>query len=612
MMTDNFITQVPENEQQKIVVFGIGGCAYKAINYMVKGGLKGPKMVAANTDVVDLNRCLAEVKIQIGPECTKGNGSGADPNVGRQAAEESMSQILPKLEDADLVFVTCGLGGGTGTGGAPAVVQALNKVKQPPLIVSVVVLPFEYERDRVMKAKPALESLLADSHCLIGISNEKLVEHYADLPINQCKDLADSVLFRAVSCISELVENCGEINLDFADIRAALSAKGRAIMGLGEASGENRGVRAVEMAITCPLMENQSIEGAKYLLVNVTADDNIKMREMDEIHRYLTSKASPDVKVYSGLQEDNSLTESGLLKVTVIATGLPYSNDSKPVRRFDEDDEPITLDLETEPQINLISSPQVDARQPSYRLERPELPESPDSLSDRPVQTASWPQQPGVVYVQPVRPEPMPPMTRQEQIRPGQLLQTPPVQSNGFSGQSARGENPPARTAPDQSVEGQRSFQQPGMIQPQAFHNQPWPSNQRQETVGVSARVQPSQVPNEPAGPRQLPSGQPLRQATWNENQDPAAFRPQVQKTPVRQPPAKQSRVLLGASRKLTGIANKYAPNGDGDPKTIDPRNVNPSGPQKAAPSRPVLGSKKGAPDVGSSHLPAYMFDNAN
>jgi cell division protein FtsZ len=328
-------------------------------------------LIAANTDVAHLiNKCIAPNKIQIGVECTEGLGAGGDPDKGRQAAEESMPTLIEILGDSHITFVTAGLGGGTGTGAAPAVVEALTKLKKPPLVVSVVVLPFDHEQDRPEKAKPAMEALLAHSNSLICISNAKLMEIMPDNSCKECWAMADQVLYRAVSCITDLILNPGEIHLDFADIRTALSAKGLAVMGIGEASGEGRGLRAVQMAINSPLMENQSINGAKYLLINIIADDELKIREFKEINEFLVNQAAPNVKVFSGLTYDNDLRESGLLKVTVIATGLdPNAGAKNRPEKLEDDEAPITLEVEAEPHITLSSDP-VQQQQPEVQQPR--------------------------------------------------------------------------------------------------------------------------------------------------------------------------------------------------------------------------------------------------
>ncbi|MDR1050659.1 MAG: hypothetical protein LBP95_06190 [Deltaproteobacteria bacterium] len=352
-MTELYGPEDDGRELHKIRVLGIGGCGNNAINHMVKMGLDGPRMIAANTDICDLDRCLAGTKIQIGVDCTEGFGCGGDPAKGRRSAEENMEDILRALDGANIVFVTAGLGGGTGTGGAPTVIEALSKVKKPPLVVSVVVTPFFFEPNRVRVAQPALEELLRVSNSLITISNGKLSEHFSDFSFKQCREMADDVLYRAVHCITDLIETSGEINLDFADISEALSARGRAIMGVGEASGPDRAAKAVDMAVNCPLMDDQSIKGAKFILVNVTADDDIRYRELEDINSCLVAQASPDVKVFSGLKYDNSLAASGTVKVTVIATGLDYGEQAD----AGLEDEPIPLDLEPEPQIVLAPEP---------------------------------------------------------------------------------------------------------------------------------------------------------------------------------------------------------------------------------------------------------------
>ncbi|MDR2368809.1 MAG: cell division protein FtsZ [Deltaproteobacteria bacterium] len=385
-MADNIKTILdPTKTVCRITVLGLGGCGTNAINHMVREGLKGPTLIAANTDVDHLMKSAAPNKLQIGAELTEGLGAGGHPSVGKGAAEESMADILKEVGDSHMVFVTAGLGGGTGTGAAPVVVEALTKLKKPPLVVSVVVMPFKHESDRPAKAKPAYEALLASSNSLITISNEMLLETWPDHTLKDCKAKADQVLYRAVSCITDLILNPGEIHLDFADIRSALSAKGLAIMGVGEASGQDRGITAAKMAISCPLMDDRSVTGAKYLLINIVASEDIKASEFKAINEYLVSLVGGEVQVLSGVTYDDSLAESGTLKVTVIATGLSPEDPSKvqPVPRLDDDDdEPITLLVEAEPHLDLGPEPQgvVQAQypgQPRYQGQPQPAPQGP-------------------------------------------------------------------------------------------------------------------------------------------------------------------------------------------------------------------------------------------
>jgi cell division protein FtsZ len=347
----------------KIVVLGLGGCGSNSISYMAKQGLKGPTLVAANTDVAHLINIEAPNKLQLGAECTEGLGAGGHPEIGRQAAEESMADIMEFVAGANMVFVAAGLGGGTGTGSAPAVVEALSKLRKPPLVVSVVILPFKHENDRPAKAKPAFEALLASSNSLISISNSKLRETWPKATVLECRKMADHVLYRAVNCITDLILQPGDIRVDFADVRTALSAKGLAIMGVGEATGENRGRRAVEEAIKCPLMENQSIKGAKYLLINIISDEDLTIEELEDINNYLVEQAAPDVKVFSGISQDEELKGSGKIKVTVIATGLqPVVKEESPRLMQVDEEEPITLLVEPEPQVALAVEPVAPAQ----------------------------------------------------------------------------------------------------------------------------------------------------------------------------------------------------------------------------------------------------------
>ncbi|MDR1677216.1 MAG: cell division FtsZ family protein [Deltaproteobacteria bacterium] len=360
-----------------IKVLGIGGAGNNAISHMVEKGMPGVELIAANTDLAHLGTCKAPIKIQLGPECSKGLGAGAIPEKGREACEESLPELIKHVGNANMIFVALGLGGGTGTGGGPFFVEHMAKIKDPPLIVSVCILPFKHERNRFEKSRPALKSLLEHSNSLICISNAKLKESFPNISLKESKAKADDILFGAVSCITEVIYQKGEFTLDFADVKSALSAKGIAIMGIGQASGSNRAKEAIDMAINSPLMHNQFVKGAKFLLINVVADDSINTEEYELINDLLVDQASPDVEVFSGLAYDNSLKESGILKLTVIATGLefqdPLGSPPKPkVEEKAEVEEPIPLEIEPEIQINLASEPLVkDQAQPVAQGEIP-------------------------------------------------------------------------------------------------------------------------------------------------------------------------------------------------------------------------------------------------
>jgi cell division protein FtsZ len=319
----------PVSQEGSIVVFGIGGCGNNALNHMIECGLVGPTYVAANSDLQALNRCLTPHKIQLGAKLTDGLGCGGDPAVGYKAAEESLEEILEMLSRASLVFIAAGLGGGTGSGGAPLVAEALTKIKDKhrPFVVSVVVSPFPHEINRLKIAEKALEEIAQVSNCVIPIRNSKLMQVMPSATVKEARNAADNILVRAVGGIIDLIISPGDFNIDINDIKTVLGFQGQAIMGYGQASGPDRVNQAIKQAISSPLMAEASICGAKAILINVTADSQLLLSEFTSVNEILVkATGAKDVQVFSGMSLDDSLAESGTMKVTVIATGLTLAD----------------------------------------------------------------------------------------------------------------------------------------------------------------------------------------------------------------------------------------------------------------------------------------------
>ncbi len=305
----------------KIRVIGVGGGGGNAINTMVENGLQGVEFIAANTDIQALENSRADIRLQLGPGITKGLGAGADPEIGRAAAKESIEEIKKVLKDSDMVFVTAGLGGGTGTGAAPIVAQASKEVGA--LTVAVVTKPFFFEaRTRMTKAESGWEELRAHVDTIITIPNDRL------LTITQkgakLKDMmkkADDVLLQAVKGITDLINMPGHMNVDFADLRAVMREVGPAIMGCGSGVGENRAKEAAKKAIDNPLLQDVGIEGARGVLVNISAsEESFGMNEFMDASVLIQEKAHPDANIIIGALFDDSLGDE--LRVTVIATGI--------------------------------------------------------------------------------------------------------------------------------------------------------------------------------------------------------------------------------------------------------------------------------------------------
>ncbi|MBX9767978.1 MAG: cell division protein FtsZ, partial [Bdellovibrionales bacterium] len=307
-----------------IRVVGCGGGGCNAVETMISGGLNGVEFIVANTDHQALNASRASSKIQLGNELTKGLGAGANPDIGKRAAIESYNDIVEKLEGADMVFVTAGMGGGTGTGGAPVIAKIAKELGA--LTIGVVTKPFGFEgKKRLRQADLGIQELKENVDTLIVIPNQKLLAISGEkTPLLETFKKADAVLLQAVQGISDLINIRGLINLDFADIRTVMANKGMALMGTGSASGENRAVEAATNAISSPLLENISIEGATGVIINVTGGPDLSLYEVNEASTLITEAAHEDAEIIFGAVIDENMTDQ--VRVTVIATGFGKEN----------------------------------------------------------------------------------------------------------------------------------------------------------------------------------------------------------------------------------------------------------------------------------------------
>ena len=314
-----------------IKVIGVGGGGNNVVNRMVKTGTKGVDFIAVNTDKQALDVSSATVKIQIGEKLTGGQGAGSDPEVGRKSAEESRSAISKALEETDMVFITAGMGGGTGTGAAPIVADIAKEMGI--LTVGVVTKPFNFEgRRRMMQAEKGIEELRTRVDSLVIIPNERLkLATDQKITFANAFEIADDVLRQAVQSISDLIKNTGLINLDFADVTAVMQNAGMAHMGVGRAAGKNRAEEAAKMAISSPLLET-SINGAKGVLVNVTGSTEIGLDEVDVAANMVQEAAHPDALIIFGATFDDTLEDE--VRVTVIATGFEEREDNIPNNLF--------------------------------------------------------------------------------------------------------------------------------------------------------------------------------------------------------------------------------------------------------------------------------------
>ena len=304
----------------RIKVVGVGGGGGNALNTMIHSGLEGVEFIAANTDLQALDANLASTKIQLGPALTKGLGAGANPEVGRKSALEDVQRIGEALEGADMVFITAGMGGGTGTGGAPIISQIARDLGA--LTVGVVTRPFLFEgKRRSRNADHGIEELSESVDTIITIPNQKLLNlDDEDMSLLDAFQRADDVLVQAVRGISDLITHSGMINVDFADVKTIMSSMGRALMGTGYGKGEHRAVEAAQMAINSPLLDEVSVEGATGILLNFTAGPDVRLREINAAASLVQQEAHEDANIIFGLVTDMDMGD--VVKVTVIATGF--------------------------------------------------------------------------------------------------------------------------------------------------------------------------------------------------------------------------------------------------------------------------------------------------
>ena len=304
----------------RIKVVGVGGGGSNAVNRMVAAGLDGVEFIVANTDLQALTLNPAPNKLQIGAKLTKGLGAGADPNVGRQAALEDTDKLIEALDGADMVFVTTGLGGGTGTGAAPVIASLASELGA--LTIAVVTKPFRFEgKKRAIQAERGLEELRECVDTVITIPNERLLSTIArDTSLTNAFASADDVLRQAIQGISDLILVPGLINLDFADVKTIMSGMGLAIMGTGVAEGEGRAMRAANLAISSPLLEDASVAGARGVIINVTGGDDLSLIEVSEASAVIQEAADEEANIIFGAVVDPRM--DGQVKITVIATGF--------------------------------------------------------------------------------------------------------------------------------------------------------------------------------------------------------------------------------------------------------------------------------------------------
>ena len=313
-----------------IKVLGVGGGGCNAVNRMIKSGLKGIEFISINTDAQALYHAEAATKINIGRATTRGLGAGSNPDIGRQAAEESIDEIRDAIDGSDMIFITCGLGGGTGTGASPVIASVAKEMGI--LTVAVVTKPFSFEGQRRRnQGEEGLENLKNKVDTLITIPNDKILSIIdKKTPLNDAFAVVDDVLRQGVQGIADLITINGMINVDFADVKAVMENAGSALMGIGYGTGENRAVEAAKAAIESPLLE-LSIDGAKGVLFNITGGNDLSMFEVDEAARIITEAADPEANIIFGAVINDSYT--GEVKITVVATGFDYHQNESSILR---------------------------------------------------------------------------------------------------------------------------------------------------------------------------------------------------------------------------------------------------------------------------------------
>ncbi len=311
----------------RIKVIGIGGSGKNALNHMINSKVKGVEFISVNTDTQDLHHCLADKKIHIGKNLTKGLGAGMKPEIGRAAAEETKAEIQDTIKGADMVFIACGEGGGTGTGGAPVVARAAKE--QGILTVAVVTKPFFFEGNHRMRlAEKGIEELEQEVDAIIVIPNDRLLSLSGkDMTLKESFAVCDEILKQAVEGISDLITTPGIINVDFNDIKEIMHDAGSALMGIGTGSGEDRAKRAAIEAINSPLLEI-AVNGAKGVLFAISGGDDLTMFEVQEAAKVVTESVDKDARIIMGTIHDERL-KKGEVKVTVIATGFPTDSPKK-------------------------------------------------------------------------------------------------------------------------------------------------------------------------------------------------------------------------------------------------------------------------------------------
>ncbi len=338
-----------------IKIIGVGGAGGNAVNTMIANDLSGVEFIAANTDISDLVKSKAKMKLQLGKKLTRGLGTGANPELGGRSAEESKDDIRSHIEGADMIFIAAGMGGGTGTGAAPVVAKIARDLGI--LTLGIVTTPFPFEgKKRQTNAEEGIRNLAEFVDTLIVIPNSKLCEIYSDLSLVEAFQRADNVLYEAAKAVSDIINVSGLVNVDFADVRAVMQNMGYALMGTGLAEGENRAINAAKAAINNPLLADISLHGCQSLLINISAGPDIKMNEFEDVSSVIVNETGSNANIIMGVIIEPELV--GKVSVTIIATGLQSGTnivDFNP-QRFEEP----KAEAKPKPQVHKQSKPEDD------------------------------------------------------------------------------------------------------------------------------------------------------------------------------------------------------------------------------------------------------------
>lgn len=439
----------------RIKVVGCGGGGGNALNTMIQSELDGVEFIAANTDAQALQTNLASQKIQLGPNLTKGLGAGGNPEMGRKAALEDVQRISEQLQGADMVFVTAGMGGGTGTGSAPVIAQIARDMGA--LTVGVVTKPFGFEgRRRWKNADSGIAALAEAVDTIITIPNQKLLalDDGDDLSMLDAFRRADEVLVQAVRGISDLIVNVGMINVDFADVKAIMSNKGRALMGTGIGKGTHRAIEAAQLAINSPLLDEVTVDGATGILINFTAGPDIRLREINEAASLIQQAADEEANVIFGVVTDPDMAD--LVKVTVIATGFDLNVSNREDQRLGR----VSVSVPEQ-----LQSPQ--RHEAPQRYEAPQSYQAPQHYQDRHAQPAQYVSQPPAQHYQSAAPAP-----RHSAMPQNALYQSPaqPQHQPRITRASQQQQQQPQHVEPREvMIPGARPSRRTPEVQQQAF-----------------------------------------------------------------------------------------------------------------------------------------------